>query len=759
MKFSPKQDKSLSAIAAWLADPKAKQTFYLAGVAGCLGHGTPVLMFDGSIKRVEEISVGDRLMGPDSSPRTVLELCRGRQELFRIEPVKGEPWVCNASHVMTLTGSLSKQYIGKTIDISLEELLSKPRPRKGYDSIWKLWRTHVDFAAQPDPLPIDPYLAGVWLGDGHKGVPRITNKEPEILDYCQEIARRMHLELSVLEQPKNHTRLLSFRWPGARWKGKDRYDRANPVASFVRGCVDERGDKMIPRRYLVSARHERLALLAGLIDTDGYLTTGCYEYVTESPALRDGILFLARSLGFAAYSKLTTKTIKSLGFSGTYHRISISGDTQQIPCLVSRRRAAKRQQVKRVNVTGWTPVPIGVGDYYGFVLDKDGRFLLGDFTVTHNSGKSTLVEHIVKDLKGKTCFVAPTGKAALVMRRKGCPTATTVHKAIYRPAGDPPTKEQIEKLREECKRLYAINDAGARATADKLVDQLRRAEEDRKRQGPRFSLNLDSELRECKLGVVDEASMIDARMGADLESFGTKLLVIGDPAQLPPVYGAGYFTSREPDAFLDEIHRQALDSPILRLADLARQGKSLPYGQIGDGVDVRRYGDPSLEDRALKTDMILVGRNRTRHACNTKIRRLLGRANEPAPVPGDRAICLRNNHDLGLLNGSTWTVERCLPNMDRMTAQIEVQSTEDRDRVECSTWLHPFMAREDELNDLKRRDHQEFAFSWAITTHKSQGSAWNDVLVFDESRQFGKDAHRHLYTSITRAIHTLTVVV
>lgn len=375
------------------------------------------------------------------------------------------------------------------------------------------------------------------------------------------------------------------------------------------------------------------------------------------------------------------------------------------------------------------------------------------------SGKSTLVEHIVRDLGNKIIYAAPTGKAALVMRRKGCPTATTVHKAIYLPAGDPPTKEQIEKLREEMRRLYAVKEPGARATADRLAEQLKRAEEEGRRKGPRFSLNLDSELRYAKLGVVDEASMVDDRMGRDLESFGTRLLVIADPAQLPPVYGSGYFTSREPDAFLDEIHRQALDSPILKLADLARHGRALPLGQIGEGVDVRRYGDPSLEERALSAEMIIVGRNRTRHACNTKIRRLLGRAGESTPVPGDRAICLRNNHELGLLNGSTWTVERCSPDLDKMTASIEVQSTDDKDRIECSTWLHPFMAREKELDDLRRRDHEEFAFSWAITAHKSQGSAWNDVLVFDESRQFGKDASKHLYTSITRAVRTLTVVV
>jgi exodeoxyribonuclease V len=377
------------------------------------------------------------------------------------------------------------------------------------------------------------------------------------------------------------------------------------------------------------------------------------------------------------------------------------------------------------------------------------------------SGKSTILKHAIADLRGKVCYVAPTGKAALVMRRKGCPTAGTIHSLIYTVAGgDPLSPEALAKLREEMKRLRAVGDPGAQKTADQIAKQLERAEQDQDRTGPRFSLNLNSALATASLGVVDEISMVDDRMGRDLESFGVPLLVVGDPAQLPPVYGAGYFTSREPDAYLDEIHRQALDSPILRLADLARRGERLPVGQIGEGVDVRRYGDPSLEDRALAAEMILVGRNRTRHACNAKIRRLLGRADAPAPVVGDRAVCLRNDHDLGLLNGSTWVVDRCVPDLDKMTASIEVTSTDDdKDKIETSAWLHPFMAREEELvGRHDRRARSEFAYAWALTVHKSQGSAFDDVLLFDESRQFGKDARRHLYTGVTRAARTLTVV-
>jgi len=376
------------------------------------------------------------------------------------------------------------------------------------------------------------------------------------------------------------------------------------------------------------------------------------------------------------------------------------------------------------------------------------------------SGKSTITKYAVGDVRGRVVCCAPTGKAALVMRRKGANGAKTIHQVIYRPAGDPPSPEVIERLREEIKRLYAANEPGARATADKLVEQLKRAEDESKRKGPRFSLNLESAVKGAAVCVVDECSMVDRFVGQDLESFGTKLLVIGDPNQLPPVYGSGYFTSREPDAYLDEIHRQALDSPILRLADLARYGKPLPVGSAGEGVDVRRYGDPTLEQRAMDAEMIIVGRNRTRHASNAKIRRLLGRGNEPAPVSGDRVICRRNNHELGLLNGSSWTVDRCVSDLERMTAKIEVVSVEDaRDRVECSTWLHHFMAREEELLGHQRREHDEFSWGWAITAHSAQGSQYDDVLVFDESKQFGKDAPKHLYTAITRAARTLTVVV
>ena len=376
------------------------------------------------------------------------------------------------------------------------------------------------------------------------------------------------------------------------------------------------------------------------------------------------------------------------------------------------------------------------------------------------TGKSTCVESIVEEIKGRVLFAAFTGKAASVMRKKGCPGATTIHRLAYKPAGEAMSPKQVEALRAEMKRLLAINDAGAKKTAEKIFEQIKRAEDEGTRKGPRFSLNLESEIKYAKLVVIDECSFVDGRVGADLESFGTKLLVLGDPAQLPPVYGTGYFTNREPDVFLDEILRQELDNPIRQLCEKARRGERLTYGAYGES-EVVPYGDPRVQDRVLAADIVIVGRNRTRHACNTKIRRLLGR-DSLVPVVGDRVICLRNDHELGLLNGTQWKVDRCLSDLDKLTAKIELTSTDDEDRpdtVECETWLHHFMAREEELEIVTdRRTRGEFDFGNAVTCHRSQGSEWPSVVVFDEAASFGANASKWRYTAFSRASKQLMVV-
>lgn len=350
----------------------------VAGSGKCLGEGTPVMLHNGRIVPVESVKVGDRLMGPDSEPREVLSTNVGHGPLWRITPVKGDSWVCNDVHVMTLAGT--NGHFGKIIDIPLNEHIAKHGHLGRVDRDWKLMRAGVSFPRCD--VPVDPYLVGLWIGDGTFDEAHITNCESEIRDYCRRIAPAYGAELVEREDSKHNTWNLRFR---VAERDSETSRPPNALRRFFRDDCTRDGSKSIPDCYLYNDEATRLAILAGIVDTDGFVDHGMIELTTVSPVLRDQYLYLARSLGFAAYTSEKVATIKSIGFTGLYQRVTISGDVDRIPCLLARRQAPERRQIKRVSVTGFDAEPIGEGDYYGFTLDRDGRFLLGDFTVTHNT--------------------------------------------------------------------------------------------------------------------------------------------------------------------------------------------------------------------------------------------------------------------------------------------------------------------------------------------------------------------------------------
>ncbi len=241
---------------------------------------------------------------------------------------------------------------------------------------------------------------------------------------------------------------------------------------------------------------------------------------------------------------------------------------------------------------------------------KDGPQLFRLFGYA-GAGKSTLARHLADHVEGLVIFAAFTGKAALVMRSKGCTDARTIHSLIYR-ATDTETEE------------------------------------------PSFELNDDSDAARAKLIVIDECSMVDEELGRDLLSFGRKVLVLGDPAQLPPVKGGGFFTEAEPDVMLTEVHRQAAGNPIIRLSMAIREGGRIERGTFGDTRVIGRDElDPTLVTGA---DQVLVGMNKTRRAYNGRLRELRGFAGA-LPQSGEKLVCLRNNRKKGLLNGALFTVK------------------------------------------------------------------------------------------------------
>lgn len=337
-----------------------------SGSGKCLGIDTPVLMFDGSIKKVQDVVPGDLLMGPDSKHRTVITTAKGRGELYKIKPVKGDEWVCNDVHILSLRHIVKKEIV----NIELNEFLKIENKKK-----YKQWRVGVDFPALTEPLPLDPYFVGIWLGDGSLASPSINCPDKEIHDFIYSYAPKIGMKVSKYHQPGKCPSVNLI----------NGYQKPNKVMHELKKHCIKNNQKNISDSYLRASREDRLKLLAGLLDTDGYMKNNGFEITLKEKELSDQVLFLARSLGLAAYQRMKIGKIASIGFEGVYYRISISGHCDEIPNLVLRKKASPRRQVKDVLHTGFSVESIGVGDYYGFEIDGDRLFLLGDFTVTHNT--------------------------------------------------------------------------------------------------------------------------------------------------------------------------------------------------------------------------------------------------------------------------------------------------------------------------------------------------------------------------------------
>ncbi|MDQ0301418.1 ATP-dependent DNA helicase [Ancylobacter polymorphus] len=331
------------------------------------------------------------------------------------------------------------------------------------------------------------------------------------------------------------------------------------------------------------------------------------------------------------------------------------------------------------------------------------------------TGKTTLARDLAGDARGEVLYGAFTGKAALVLQRKGCIGASTIHSMIYKP----------------------------RRKAGGVVE---------------FVLNPESAVKKAGLVVIDECSMVDEALGKDLLSFGTKVLVLGDPAQLPPVRGEGFFTSRRPDTMLTEVHRQAQDSPIIRMSMDVREGRGLAYGAYGSSKVI----PPSQLEQAevLEAEQILIGLNKTRRRYNGRMRELRGFTGD-RPNIGERLVCLKNRHSKGLLNGGLWSVIDHMRSDDPDYVEMVVEPSDAgaaRMPVDVRVHRFYFAGRESELEFHQLKGTEQFDYGYALTVHKSQGSQWDSVIVFDESDAFRESSAKHLYTAITRAAERLTIV-
>jgi exodeoxyribonuclease-5 len=377
------------------------------------------------------------------------------------------------------------------------------------------------------------------------------------------------------------------------------------------------------------------------------------------------------------------------------------------------------------------------------------------------SGKTTLAKHLAEGIDGEVLFGAYTGKAAHVLKTKGCINAATIHSMIYRSKDK--SKQRLKDLELELINLRnELSDlpqdiVNANTKVMSLEKEIMKEADNSSK--PSFTLNRDSVVKDAALVIIDECSMIDERMGMDLLSFKTPVLVLGDPAQLPPIGGAGFFTEHvTPDFMLDEVHRQAAESPILRMATLVRNGKPLDIGDWGNNCRVHEKGTKLDPNDVMSFDQILTGKNVTRHMTNMKLRRLHG-LHDPLPVPGDRLVCLKNNSEIGLLNGAIFMVKETDGLIDGKV-HMNVNLEHSDFSVAVQSLEHHFVGRGEELKKqywLKAEAH-EFDYGYGLTVHKAQGSQWNSVCVFDESFCFKSSRNRWLYTAITRAAEQIDIV-
>ena len=357
----------------------------------CMRPGELCRCADGTIKRAGDVRVGDLLAGEDGSPRSVLDVTKGRSEMFRVTPRGAPAFECNGEHVLSLictctrrnhsgSGGISSGYTpGKIVDVSLREYLTWGKKRK------EAYRLFFGTAQMPESLvKVDPYVYGSWLGDGTRVRAEITTPDGPMAARWREYWTERGF---VVESRKGDETCGTWAVRDERSAGKSGRGGGFEIwpNQWFRESVED-GEKRIKPEYLHNSEEVRLGVLAGLIDSDGHSNGTAFDITTKWDGLAEDIEKLARSLGFGVRVYSRTHTIKSLGFSAPYWHLYITGPCNKIPTLEKKiKRVSGRTLCEGHLTTSFTVESIGEGDYAGFYLDGNHRFLLASGIVTHNS--------------------------------------------------------------------------------------------------------------------------------------------------------------------------------------------------------------------------------------------------------------------------------------------------------------------------------------------------------------------------------------
>lgn len=359
---------------------------------GCHEFDYPILMSDGSLKKVQDIIVGDFVMGVNSIPRKVITLHQGNEEAYEIRTTKGETFRVNENHILHLRNTTTpNKYYRAYENISVKNYLSWTKSRK---HLYKLQKSGYDPLFSNGQGEI-PYLLGVWLGDGTSRCSQITNPDIEIVNYIKNFCEENNVSYRKLSGNYSHS-ITTGRWSNKPNIFRETLKKYNLY-----------GNKHIPEIYFQSDRIVRLQLLAGILDSDGHYdqVKGIYDLGLSNERLFDDCLRLIRSLGF-----FCSKRLRQDCNGKTVFRTTVCGEGQEdIPCLVERKKPRSRKQIKNPMRFGFTVKPIGRMDYYGFSIEgEDQLYIDGQGFIQHNSGKSIIIAEVAQRLDKPILVLQPS---------------------------------------------------------------------------------------------------------------------------------------------------------------------------------------------------------------------------------------------------------------------------------------------------------------------------------------------------------------
>jgi hypothetical protein len=640
-----------------------------------------------------EIQIGDEVCTPNGRTAKVSGVFpQGQKAIYRVWFSDGHYVECCDNHLWKVIDrrrlSNLKKYKTPYKTFPLSYIRDFINRKDGRNRFYIETSSPANFASQE--VPLDPYLLGVLLGDGSMTDNNFSvhNEDDEILDSCRQECKKWNCHL-------DHQGGVTYHIVG---EGRGKSSTSVKIRNVFRdlnlwNCTCE--TKFIPHVYLQNSVEIRLAVLQGLMDTDGEVDkrSGMVALTTTSFRLAADVCFLVESLG--GLCRISTKTptcrykgkvvvgkeawVLNIGFNNTSQVFRLN---RKKFLAKSRTKYQTRRCIRDIEYVGDEEAQCIM------INDPNHLYLTDHFIPTHNT---TLIKYLTQFFPSYG-ICAYTGKAANVLRSKKVDGASTIHSRIYQPFFDNGV-------------VY-------------------------------FDLAVDPG---CNGFIIDEASMVSEEIYCDLRSFGLPMVFVGDHGQLEPI-GDGFNLMQKPDYKLEKIHRNAGD--IAHFAGHVRRGIAARGFKPSDG-SVTFASKVGVND-FLEVDQVICAYNKTRVGINAQVREALG--HKGLLNVGERVMCLKNNRRQGLFNGMQGTVVKLYQKsrggkyMDFLFGDTMIEG------VKYST---KHFGKESYDIGWGGDGPHPFDYAYCITCHKAQGDEFDHVLVIEQKcRKW--DHKRWAYTAASR---------